>query len=144
MKASSLILTFVVSLSLVACGKDKPEEAAAPAESAAAPAAEPSVETAVTGQGQEAAGAEVSAVDITDRKSGYEIYVAQCINCHGDLGQGVGGNPKLAGLKVADVDARLKAYREGKQMGAKTAVMAPLAKALSDEQIDALARYIGE
>ena len=142
MKTGALLLSLVFSLSLAACGKDKPEEAPAP--QAPVPVAEAPAEPPVADVAGEADRPEASADDLTDRKSGYEIYVAQCISCHGDLGQGVGDNPKLAGLTVADVDARLKAYREGKQVGPKTAVMAPMAKSLSDDEIDALARYIGE
>lgn len=82
--------------------------------------------------------------ELTDLQSGYDIYVARCLNCHGDVGQGMGGNPKLAGLTRPDVGARLTDYRDGKTRGAKTALMAPAAKDLTDVQIAALASYIGE
>lgn len=129
MKTSPLFLTFVLSLSLVACGKEEPAQSAAPAD---APA-DMSVE-GIMGAGADAA------VGL----DAHALYAANCLACHGAVGEGIGENPKLAGLTRAGVASRLKDYRDGKQMGPKTAIMAATAKPLTDGQIIALARYVGE
>lgn len=73
----------------------------------------------------------------------YTLYKRGCLACHGDTAEGVGDYPSLAKLSIKDVDARLRAYRAGETVGPRTAIMAPLAKPLSDEQIAALALYLG-
>lgn len=73
----------------------------------------------------------------------YTLYKRSCIACHGETGEGVGDFPSLAKLSVKDVESRLRAYRAGETVGPKSALMAPLAKPLSDEQIAALAVYLG-
>jgi cytochrome c553 len=136
MKTNILLLTLVLSLGLAACGKKNEPESAAPAESAttaapmeAAPAAPESTEAAA------GAGGTVDA---------QSLYATKCASCHGATGQGVADNPKLAGLSGADIESRLKDYRDGKQRGPKTAIMAGMAKSLTDEQISSLASYLGE
>lgn len=131
MNSNAFLIALSLCLTLSACGKDKPEAAAVSDVAAPPPVAVeqlPLAEGEVTGELQ----------------SGYDIYVAKCINCHGDIGQGVGDNPKLAGLTRIDVSARLRVYRDGKTLGPKTAIMAPAATGLSDGQILALAYYVGE
>jgi len=71
---------------------------------------------------------------------GAEVY-GQCVGCHGPSGGG-GVGPKLAGQSRDDLIAKLKDYRSGKQMGPQTAMMAPIAQGLSDEDIEAVASYI--
>lgn len=129
MKAQPLLAPVLIALVLAACGKEQPasQQDATPEQAA------PSAATTASAQ-----------ADISGMVSGWDIYGARCIVCHGDLGQGVGGNPKLAGLGRDDVASRLKDYRDGKTLGPKTDIMAPAAKDLTDEQIDALARYLGE
>ena len=134
MKANSLLIPIVASLVLAACGKEEPEVSTAPPEAAPSPPVVIEQEPLQLPEGTE----------IADLQSGYDIYVARCIACHGDVGQGVGDNPKLAGLTRPDVSVRLTEYRDGKTRGAKTAVMAPAAKELTDAQIAALAIYVGE
>lgn len=67
---------------------------------------------------------------------------ATCAACHGANGEGAGAFPKLAGLSAADVEAKLKKYRAGEQVGPQTALMAPNAAALSDADIANLAAHI--
>jgi cytochrome c553 len=67
---------------------------------------------------------------------------ATCISCHGAQGQGQAIFPKLAGKSAADTAALLQRYRAGETVGPNTALMAPQAKALSDEDIANLAAYI--
>lgn len=136
MKASPLLISVVLSLTLTACGKDEPEKITASPETVTSP-------PVAVEQEQVTAATDASAA-LTDGLSGYDIYVIKCIGCHGDVGQGMGDNPKLAGLTRVDVGFRLMEYRDGKTRGAKTAVMAPAAKELTDGQIAALANYIGE
>ena len=131
MKAQPLLAPVLIALVLAACGKEQPESQQAATQEQAAPAA--AVEATP------APAAENGVVE-----SGYDVYTARCIACHGDVGQGVGDNPKLAGLGRADVSSRLRDYRDGKTLGPKTAVMATAARDLTDKQIDDLAGYVGE
>jgi cytochrome c553 len=128
-KYSALLAGLILATALSACGKN--EEAAAPSPAPAQPATEaPPPATAPT---QEDAGFDPSAT-----------FASTCSKCHGAMGEGVGKNPKLSGLKRDEIAAKLKDYRDGKQVGPMTAVMAPNAKNLTDAQIDALAGYLGE
>lgn len=63
-----------------------------------------------------------------------------CAACHGDQGQGMAasGFPRLAGLNEAYLKAQLEHFQQDRR---KNAVMAPMAKPLSAEEIEALAAY---
>lgn len=124
MKTNTLLLALVLSLGLAACGQE--QQAEAPATDTSAPAETPIVAEAT------------SSID------GKAVYAAKCAVCHGKTGEGMGSNPKLVGLSVADIESRLNDYRAGKQMGPKTAIMAAASKSLSDEQIAAIAGHLGE
>ncbi|MBI1285264.1 MAG: c-type cytochrome [Thiobacillus sp.] len=136
MKANVLLLTLVLSLGLAACGEKKEPESAATAETATPAAAMEASPTAA--ESHEAAADAGGTVDAQG------LYAAKCASCHGATGQGVADNPKLAGLTSADIESRLRDYRDGKQRGPKTAIMASMAKSLTDEQITSLAGYLGE
>jgi cytochrome c553 len=136
MKANTLLLTLVLSLGLAACGQEKQAESPAPADTGV-PVVPTEVETAMP------ADAPIVA-DATASVDGKAVYAAKCAVCHGKTGEGKGANPKLLGLSVADLESLLMDYRAGKQMGPKTAIMASAAKSLSDEQITAIAGYLGE
>ena len=71
---------------------------------------------------------------------GSDVY-GQCVGCHGPQGGG-GVGPKLAGQSKDDLAKKLKAYKAGEQMGPQTAMMAPMAQGLSDDEIEAVAEYI--
>ena len=86
---------------------------------------------------EEKAAAVVAAVK--PAKSGESLY-ATCIGCHGAAGEG-GVGPKLAGQPQADTAALLHKYKAGEQVGPMTAMMAPMAQGLSDEDIEAVAEY---
>jgi len=135
MKANTLLLTLVLALGLAACGEE--QQAESPAGGSAAPAVPPAAEPAAP------AVAEIVA-DATAIVDAQGIYSAKCAACHGKTGEGRGTNPKLVGLPVADIESRLKDYRAGKQMGPNTGIMAAAAKSLSDEQIAAIAGFLGE
>ncbi|WP_373020202.1 cytochrome c [Thiomicrorhabdus sp.] len=87
---------------------------------------------------QEAQAAATEAVSAA--KSGSSIY-GTCVGCHGPNGEG-GVGPKLAGQSQADIAAKLARYKAGEQVGAMTAMMAPMASGLSDADIQAVAEYI--
>jgi len=69
-----------------------------------------------------------------------EKYYGQCIACHGARGEG-GIGPMLAGQAAADIVAKLTAYRAGQERGAQSAMMYPVAKPMSDTDIDNIAAY---
>lgn len=131
MNPSKLLLALTASLLLTACGGK--EEAAQPApETAAAPTAE-----AVAAAEQVAQSAPAEGTDAAT------MYTRRCVSCHGDLAQGVAGNPALDKLSAADIKAKLTKYRAGETLGPKSAIMAPITQNLSDADIDALASYLG-
>lgn len=63
-----------------------------------------------------------------------------CLTCHGANGEGnaAAGFPRLAGLSAAYQSKQLHDFASGER---GNPIMAPIAKALSDQQIEALARY---
>jgi cytochrome c len=71
-----------------------------------------------------------------------ELY-ATCAGCHGANGEG-GLGPKLTGQTQEYVTDKLIQYRSGEQIGPMTAVMAPMAMTLTDEDIANLSAYISK
>jgi cytochrome c553 len=62
-----------------------------------------------------------------------------CASCHGADGVGIADiYPNLAGQKAAYVASQLKAFRDGQR---KNMIMAPMAKGLSDDDIENLAAF---
>ena len=62
--------------------------------------------------------------------------------CHGTDGKATGPiYPNLAGQNAAYLESALKAYREGQRGGGMSAIMAPQAAALSDQDIADIAAY---
>lgn len=128
----------VVSLVLLsACGDGGKPPAATPEVAVAPPTA---AEVAPPTTTEIAAMAD--AVSSHDDEA-YGLYKRACLACHGETAEGVGDFPSLAKLSVKEVDARLRAYRAGDTVGPRSSLMATIAKPLSDEQIVALARYLG-
>jgi cytochrome c553 len=129
----TLLVTLILATTLVACGKKEdvaaPEVPApeAPAPEAAAPVAAPEV---AMPEGP------------VDANPGKAKFSATCASCHGMNGEGMGTFPKVAGLDAPTVAAKLNDYRAGKQMGQQTAVMAGVAKGLSDGDISMLSEYV--
>ncbi|MDD5388497.1 MAG: c-type cytochrome [Gallionellaceae bacterium] len=142
MKSTPLFLALVLSLTLAACGKDKPADTAAVAPADTATTAGPPMPMDPS-QGVAGHVEGVAAVAASG-ESGHDLYAAKCVTCHGGSGEGLAGNPKLAGLSRADIQSRLTDYRDGKTRGPKTPIMAAMAKPLTDAQIAALASYLGE
>jgi cytochrome c553 len=71
-----------------------------------------------------------------------EKYYGQCVACHGTAGEG-GIGPALQGQATADIVSKLTAYRAGEQRGAQSAMMWPVAKPMSDDDITNIAAYVG-
>ena len=71
-----------------------------------------------------------------------EKYYGQCIACHGSRGEG-GIGPMLAGQADSDIVAKLTAYRAGEERGAQSAMMYPVAKPMTDQDIGNLALTSG-
>jgi cytochrome c553 len=75
--------------------------------------------------------------------AGREKYV-QCASCHGADGRStvVPQYPKIGGQTAEYVVNALKAYRDGRRQGTYAAMMAAVAKQLSDADIANLAAYV--
>jgi cytochrome c553 len=75
--------------------------------------------------------------------AGREKYV-QCASCHGADGRStvVPQYPKIGGQTAEYVVNALKAYRDGRRQGTYAAIMAAVAKQLSDADIANLAAYV--
>ena len=64
-------------------------------------------------------------------------------NQGGQGGNGEGGiGPKLAGQAVSDIADKLTGYRAGEPRGAQSAMMWPVAKPMTDDDIGNIAAYI--
>jgi cytochrome c553 len=75
--------------------------------------------------------------------AGREKYV-QCASCHGADGRStvMPQYPKIGGQTAEYVVNALKAYRDGRWLGTYAAIMAAVAKPLSDADIANLAAYV--
>ena len=75
--------------------------------------------------------------------AGREKFV-QCASCHGADGRStvVPQYPKIGGQTAEYVVNALKAYRDGRRLGTYAAMMAAVAKQLSDADIASLAVYV--
>ena len=81
-------------------------------------------------------------VALADLAAGGELYQSVCRNCHGPTAKGMASFPKLAGHDAQYLSIQLAEYRAGQTLGYNTAIMAPHAKELSDQDILNLAAYI--
>jgi cytochrome c553 len=65
-----------------------------------------------------------------------------CTSCHGANGKAaIPTYPNLAGQNAAYLEMALKDYKNGKRNGAQSAIMAGMAKPLTDADIANLAAY---
>lgn len=75
-----------------------------------------------------------------DPVTGKKQFDATCVACHGTNGISVAPiYPNLAGQKQEYLVAQLKAFRDGSR---PNAIMAPMAKGLSDTDIANIALYL--
>lgn len=76
-----------------------------------------------------------------DVSAGEQRFKA-CISCHQADGSGSGIFPSLRGNNAEYIKDKLTRYRAGEQIGQHTAIMAPQARTLSEEDIENVAAYI--
>jgi len=75
-----------------------------------------------------------------DTVAGKKLFDATCAACHGENGISVATiYPNLAGQKADYLVAQLKAFRDGTR---SNPIMNPMAKALTDADIDNVATYL--
>jgi cytochrome subunit of sulfide dehydrogenase len=67
------------------------------------------------------------------------VIAANCFNCHGPNGQSTGAIPGLANLSAEHIASQMKSFKNG---SIASTVMGRHAKAYSDAEIDATAKYI--
>lgn len=77
-----------------------------------------------------------------DIAAGEAKYASNCAQCHGRTGRGAGAFPSVTGKTQEHHVERLTRYREGERIGPNTALMAPNARNLSDEDIADLAAFM--
>jgi cytochrome c len=137
------LLAVLLALSLSACGKKEEAAApAAPAPEASAPAAPAPEAAAPAAPAPEAAMTGAPAGAMAEASAGETKFKTVCASCHGAKAQGQGAFPKLAGMTAADLKAKLETYRKGEKIGPMSATMIPMAKALSDKEVDDVTAYI--
>ncbi|WP_028024278.1 c-type cytochrome [Enterovibrio calviensis] len=74
-----------------------------------------------------------------------ERGIASCIACHGPRGNGtsLSGFPKISGQHADYVKAQLMAFRDGTRNNDLNGMMGIVSAKLSDEEIDAISKYVG-
>jgi cytochrome c553 len=77
-----------------------------------------------------------------DIMAGEALYAESCVSCHGGSGRGMASFPSLTGRDADYISKRLMQYRAGERVGPNSALMAPAAAELSDDDIANLAAYI--
>lgn len=82
----------------------------------------------------------LNAIPPEEQPYGLDVYTAKCLSCHGNVGQGVDGHPAITGMKPADMQKKLLAYRDGSLQGTQAASKS----SLSDAEIAAVSLYAGE
>lgn len=77
-----------------------------------------------------------------DLDAGEALYQGSCRNCHGPDAQGMASFPLLAGKEMSYLKSRLEQYRDGESVGPNSAIMYPVARELSDEDIVNVSAFI--
>lgn len=77
-----------------------------------------------------------------DLSAGEQRYNINCVNCHGQAGQGMASFPGLQGRDAAYITDKLETYRAREMVGPNSAIMMSLAGDLSDADIANLAAFI--
>lgn len=77
-----------------------------------------------------------------DLDAGEEIFRQSCRNCHGPRAQGMASFPRLAGLEAEHLLGRLQQYHAGERVGPGSPLMIPVAKALSEDEMQDVSAYI--
>ncbi|MDP2847493.1 MAG: c-type cytochrome [Humidesulfovibrio sp.] len=74
---------------------------------------------------------------------GQAVYAAKCQSCHGADGSKSLMSKPVKGLKAEALVAAMKGYKAKTYGGSKKATMENLAAQMSDEDIKAVAAYVG-
>jgi cytochrome c553 len=80
----------------------------------------------------------VGAAEAAGDAAAGKAKAVMCTSCHGEKGEGVAPNPKLAGIPEADLLKALKDYKSGAK---PNPVMNGMAATLSDQDMENLAAY---
>jgi cytochrome c553 len=83
-----------------------------------------------------------SAAQAADIAAGEKRYNVNCVNCHGNGGQGMASFPAIQGRDAAYIADKLETYRAREMVGPNSAIMMSLAGELSDDEIANLAAFI--
>ena len=77
-------------------------------------------------------------------KKGEAVYVELgCATCHGKSGEGKGNLfPRIGGQHMDYLAKTLRDFHSGERTSDRSGMMAPLAKKMTDEQIDTVAEYV--
>ena len=78
----------------------------------------------------------------TDPFSSIKGLWAGCAACHGQVGQGMGAFPRLAGHTEEYITDRLYAYKNRETIGAMSSTMWAQAGMLSDSDIETIGKFI--
>lgn len=68
--------------------------------------------------------------------------VPACVSCHGEKAEGNGIFPRLAGQNPQYLLAQLRYFRSGVRNDKGSDIMKPISQHLTDEQMDAVAKYL--
>ena len=75
-------------------------------------------------------------------RGAWDRQIPECVMCHGPGGVGVGSVfPPLAGQSAAYLSAQLNAWRDGSRSNDPNQLMVGVAKAMTDEEIKAVAEF---
>lgn len=77
-----------------------------------------------------------------DIEAGESLFRSTCRSCHGPKAQGLGSFPRLTGHDFEYLLTRLQQYHAGEKVGPNSALMIPIAKDMSEEDMANLAAYI--
>lgn len=77
-----------------------------------------------------------------DVEAGQKLYKKTCRGCHGPTAKGLASYPTLRGQTAEYLVDKLERYRAGEKFGPNTALMAPNARKLSDEDIIDISAFI--
>lgn len=83
-----------------------------------------------------------TAAQVGDVDAGASRYAMNCVNCHGNAGQGMASFPGIQGRDAAYITEKLETYRAREMVGPNSAIMMSLAADLSDADIANLAAFI--
>jgi cytochrome c553 len=79
-----------------------------------------------------------------DIAAGASRYNVNCVNCHGNAGQGMASFPAIQGRDAAYIAEKLETYRAREMVGPNSAIMMSLSSDLSDDDIANLAAFIAD